>query len=70
MAMLTHDLERLPHPSEAQQRVRLSTARAHLGTIKHFCLCALTILIAGGALGAVIALKTGIYFWRFKLGAG
>jgi hypothetical protein len=38
--------------------------------IKRFCLRALTVLLAGGALGAVIGLKTAIYFWRFKLGTG
>jgi hypothetical protein len=31
---------------------------------------ALIILLAGGALAAVVALKTAIYFWRFKLGTG
>jgi hypothetical protein len=70
MAMLTHDLERTFRPSEAQQRVRAGTASAHLAMIKRFCLCALTILLAGGTLAAAIALKTAIYFWRFKLGAG
>jgi hypothetical protein len=70
MAMLTHDIERPFHPSEAQQRIRPSAVRAHLAMVRRFCLYALTILLAGGALAAVIALKTAIYFWRFKLGAG
>jgi hypothetical protein len=70
MAMLTHDLERPLYPSEAQPRFRPGAARAHLAMIKRFCLCALTILLASGALAAVIALKTAAYFWRFKLGAG
>jgi hypothetical protein len=34
--------------------------------IKRFYLCALAILLAGGAAAAgVIALKTAIFFWRF-----
>jgi hypothetical protein len=70
MAMLTHDLERPLHPSEAKQRVRSATARPYLAMIKRLCLGALTVLLAGGALAAVIALKTAIFFWRFKLGAG
>jgi hypothetical protein len=70
MAMLTHDLERPFHSSEGQQRVRSGAARARLTLVKRAGLWALTILLAGGALAAVIALKTAIYFWRFKLGAG
>jgi hypothetical protein len=48
MAMLTHDLERTFRPSEAPRRLRAGTASAHLAMIKRFCLCALTILLAGG----------------------
>ena len=70
MAMLTHDFERLFRPSDGRPRVRPTAARAHLAAIKRFCLCALTMFLAGGALAVVIALKAGIYFWRFKLGAG
>jgi len=70
MAMLTHDFERIFQPPEGRWRVRPTAARAHLATIKRFCLCALTIFLAGGSLAAIIALKTGVYFWRFKLGAG
>lgn len=70
MAMLTHDFERLFHPSEARPRVRPAAARAHLAAIKRFSLCALTIFLAGGTLAAGIALKTAIYFWRFQVGAG
>jgi hypothetical protein len=70
MAMLTHDLKRPFHPTEKQLQVRAGAASAHLAMIKRVCLCALTVLLAGGALAAVIALKAAIYFWRFKLGAG
>ena len=69
MAMLRHELEQPFRPSEAPQRIRSGVARTHLAMIKRVCLCVLTVLLAGGALAAVIALKTAIYFWRFKLGA-
>jgi hypothetical protein len=69
MAMLTHDLEPRFRPSEAQQRTR-GAARAPLTAIKRVCLFALTVLLATGAVAAVIALKTAIYFWRLKVGAG
>ena len=62
MAMLTHDFER-PFRSPANQPlVRPDAAKAHLAAIKRVCLCALTVLLAGGAVAAVIALKTAIYF--------
>jgi len=70
MAMLTHDLERPLRPEEEQPQVGSDAASAHLAMIKLVCLCLLTGLLAGGALAAVIALRTAIYFWRFKLGAG
>ena len=67
--MLRHELEQPFRPSEAPQRVRSGVARTHLAMIKRVCPCVLTVRLAGGALAAVIALKTAIYFWRFKLGA-
>ena len=70
MAMLTHDLNRPFHPTEKQLQIRSVTAIAHLVMIKRVCFGVLTVLLAGGALAAVIALKTAIFFWRFKLGAG
>ena len=70
MAMLTHGFERPFRPSDAQQSATPGMAGAHLTTIKRACLFLLTVLLAGGALAAVIALKTAIYFWRYKLGAG
>jgi hypothetical protein len=68
MAMLTHNLERPLRPSQVEQCVRSATTRPHLAIIRRVCLAVLTVLLAGGALAAVIALKTAIYFWRFKLG--
>jgi hypothetical protein len=34
--------------------------------IRQFCRIGLTILLAGGALAGIIALKTMVYFWRFN----
>jgi hypothetical protein len=69
MAMLTHGLERTFRSSDKRQLVRLDAA-AHPATIKRVCLIAATLLLAGGAMAAGIALKTAIYFSRYHLGAG
>jgi hypothetical protein len=64
MAILTHDSDG-PFPSlEGHTPAGTGAARAYLTVIKRFCVCVLTVLLAGGALAAVIALKTAIYFWR------
>jgi hypothetical protein len=68
MTMLTHTCapsKPAPHLSERRDTVGAGAADAHLAMIKRFCLCALTILVAGGAAAGVIALKAAIYFWRF-----
>jgi Zn-dependent protease len=39
---------------------------AHLAMIGQFCRIGLTILLAGGALAGIIALKTMVYFWRYN----
>jgi hypothetical protein len=39
---------------------------AHLAMIRQFCRIGLTILLAGGALAGIIALKTVVYFWRYN----
>jgi hypothetical protein len=69
MVMLTYNLEPRFHRSEAQ-RPTGDAAKARLAMIKRVCLCALTVLLASGGIAAVIALKTPVYFWRFKLGTG
>jgi hypothetical protein len=53
------------YTSERRVPIRANTANARTATIKHFCLCALMALIAGGTVGGLIALKTAAYFWRF-----
>jgi hypothetical protein len=65
MTMLTHardPFEAAPHASGARDAF---SAKAHLATIKRFCVCAVMALAAGGAVTAVIGLKTAVYFWRF-----
>ena len=77
MTMTTHTsrpLQRTPSPStrptsvEAQAAAADLAARraAHLAMIRQFCRVGLTILLAGGALAGIIALKTMVYFWRFN----
>jgi hypothetical protein len=57
--------EPTPYTSERRVPIRANTANAHMAAIKHFCLCALMAMIAVGAVGGLIALKTAAYFWRF-----
>jgi hypothetical protein len=67
MVMLTHDFERSFHPR--QPPVRPTAATALLATVKRFGLCAMSTLLGGSAVAAIIALKTAAYFARFDLGA-
>jgi hypothetical protein len=67
MTMLMHTrgpFERAASSSTRQNTIRYGAAAAHLAMIKRFCVGALTVLAAGGALAAVIALKAVIYYWR------
>ncbi len=65
MTMLMHTRGTPLHREAGRlsERLRLPS---HSATIKQFCGCALTILIAGGAIAGIIALKTAVYFWRFN----
>ena len=67
MAMLTHGLERPVRSSGKRRLAQAVSAQAHLVMIKRVCLIASTLLLAGSALAAIIALKTAIYFARFHL---
>jgi hypothetical protein len=67
MAMLTHGFERPVRSTGTQRLAQADSANAHLAMIKRVCLIASTLLLAGGALAAIIALKTAIYFARFHL---
>jgi hypothetical protein len=70
MAMLTHDAERRFLSPDGRTRSRPVTGMAHLAGTKRACLIAATLLLAGGAMAAGIALKTAIYFSRYHLGGG
>jgi hypothetical protein len=68
MTMLTHiggPSNRARYSSARQVTASRGTAKAHLATIKRFCMGALMVLMAAGALTGVIALKAAIYYWRF-----
>jgi hypothetical protein len=52
-----------PDPTAADLPARRA---AHLAMIRQFCRIGLTILLAGGALAGIIALKTVVYFWRYN----
>jgi hypothetical protein len=69
MTMLTHTrgpFERVPYASGRRDTAGAGAAQAHLAMIKRFCICALTMLVAGGAVAAVIALKTAVYLSRLN----
>ena len=66
MLMYTRDpFERAPSSMERRDAIREGAAEAHLAMIKRFCISALTVLAAGGAIAAIIALKAAIFFWVF-----
>ena len=68
MTMLTHirgPLERAPYSSPRRDAVAARPLTAHLAMIKRFCMCALTVLAAGSAIAAVIALKAAAFIWVF-----
>ena len=69
MAILTHDFER-PVRQAGKQHVGSDAERSHKAVLKRFFLCALTVLLAGGAVAGIIALKTAVYFARYHLIAG
>jgi hypothetical protein len=65
MTMLTHI--RGPFERDSRSSARRNTAGTgptHLAMIKRFCMFALTVLLAGGAVAGVMALKIALYFWR------
>ncbi len=68
MTMLTHTrgpFERAPYSSGARDTVGAGAAKAHLAMIKRFCISAVTILAAGCAVTAIMALKIAIYLPLF-----
>lgn len=69
MTMLTHTrgpFERTPHSSGGRSPAEAGSAAAHLSMIKRFCVGAVTILAAGAAVAAIMALKIAIYLPHFN----
>jgi hypothetical protein len=79
MTAHTSPLQRTPSPTARSTRFethaaaadltaadRAARRAAHLAMIRQSCRIGLTILLAGGALAAIIALKTMVYFWRYN----
>jgi hypothetical protein len=46
-----------PYSSERQSAAGAEAANAHPGTLKRFCMYAVTILLAGAALAGIIAVR-------------
>ena len=68
MTMLMHTrgpFDRTFHSSGKRAAAGAGAARAHLTTIKRFCVSALMIAAAGVALAAIMALKVIVYLPRF-----
>ena len=68
MTMLMHTrgpLERAPYSSQRRDALAARPAAAHLAMIKRFCIGALTVLAAGAAIAAIIALKAALFFWAY-----
>jgi hypothetical protein len=67
MTMLTHTrgpFEQVPYSSGGRGAFGTGRAKAHLAMIKRFCMGALTILLAGSAVAAIMSLKIAIYLPR------
>jgi len=68
MTMLTHTrgpFERAPYSTARPSSAGSGAAKAHLAAIKRFLAGFLTILAAGTAVAAIMALKIAIYLPRF-----
>jgi hypothetical protein len=75
VSVLSHDLEHSPLSSANRDLPRAGLTRDQRAalrntTLKKLGVCVLTLLLSGGALAAVIALRTVIYVSRLHLGAG
>jgi hypothetical protein len=58
--------EQTPRSSGSRDTVRSATTEACWAPVKRFFVCALTVLVAGAALGGIIALKAAIYLSRLN----
>lgn len=65
MTLLSHSPSRTENrfrqaPQSLRKQVAAVATDAHWATIKRFCVVALTILLAGGAVAGILALKTTV----------
>ena len=70
MTMLMHTrgpFERAPSSLERQDAAGADRAEARLAMIKRFGICALTLLLAGGALTGIVALRTIAVFHSLNM---
>jgi hypothetical protein len=69
MTMLTHTggpVEPARHSSSARDAAETGATTARMATIKRFWMSVLAVLIAGGALAGIIALKAAIFLSRIS----
>jgi hypothetical protein len=70
MTMLMHTrgpFERAPNSPERQGAAGADAAEARLAKIKRFGICALTLLLAGGALTGIVALRAIAVFHSLNM---
>ena len=70
MTMLMHTrgpFERAPNSPERQDAATPSAAEARLAMVKRFGICALTLLLAGGALTGIVALRAIAVFHNLNM---
>ena len=68
MTMLTHPGSEFKPASyrSGPQNTADATTIANFGMLKRFCLCAFTVLLAGGGVAGIIAFKTAIALSRIS----
>ena len=64
MSMLMHRLEQPADSSRKRYALWAGLSKAHGATIKCLCLRALAVVLMGGVLAGLIALKTVAFLWR------
>ncbi|MGH6714235.1 MAG: hypothetical protein ACREEK_35425 [Bradyrhizobium sp.] len=70
MTMLTYPGSRfkpIAHPSGPRDTANAARIGARRAMLKRICLHIVVGLLAGGAMAAIIALRTAAYFWRFPI---
>jgi hypothetical protein len=68
MTMLTHihtPRERAAYSLARPDTIASGATRARIAAIKRACWSAVMILLAGGALTGIVALKASVYFRRY-----